>query len=488
MPEPIQATTSEPTAIPPRRTMYIVMTFCDAVPEQNDYNIRGPFTDMRRVRDVCKEEGEWRTLVATIPGTTPPHPPAAQSGEEWRDRVCGAIDSWYGTIDDEDNTTIVPAAQRVRLRDMILSALAVAPPPPDWIPAPPAGEKAEEQPKAPERPEQWPTSAETSAIAWPISTMDGADWNLLDATGTRIAICGFDADTKTDTFRKDSSRIAHAIVGMLTNLHTKVEVYEKEIERLERLTPPTTTKTQPEVGSKILSGLLDRDIVVRLEAAWKAIAVCNCGDLLANHNQGGGCPGGWMKDDDSVLLDDAIREINALRNSQREETPAPTPKAGPSHDWDYGTHTASCRRCGATMGEGYGPGPVCSPTPKAEPKPAEERVRWFRVKNAPKCVWKFFADGRGFFTDDDGTVSVAASSISQISADATLEEFTPDSPAPKDAESVGEDIVKRMRERHDFGFDRIWGEAADTIEALRSQLAAMTERAEANHPQRKGGA
>lgn len=83
----------------------------------------------------------------------------------------------------------------------------------------------------------WPTSAETSKIAWPINVMAGCEWNILDATGCRIAMCGYDGG---DPSRSDGGQdcfgsgreIGLALVGMLRNLKIAVETLTEENARL----------------------------------------------------------------------------------------------------------------------------------------------------------------------------------------------------------------------------------------------------------------
>ncbi len=81
------------------------------------------------------------------------------------------------------------------------------------------------------------TSAETSAVAWPINVMDGAEWNILDATGTRIAVCGYDGADQSHPIPNaqdcygSGRRIGWAIVGMIRTLKTKADFWEREAVR-----------------------------------------------------------------------------------------------------------------------------------------------------------------------------------------------------------------------------------------------------------------
>lgn len=73
--------------------------------------------------------------------------------------------------------------------------------------------------------EKWPTSAETSFVAWPISVMAGAEWNLLDSTGVRVADCGHDLDGSARDYDA-GVRIARAIVAMIRNLKVKADTLD----------------------------------------------------------------------------------------------------------------------------------------------------------------------------------------------------------------------------------------------------------------------
>lgn len=78
----------------------------------------------------------------------------------------------------------------------------------------------------------WPTSAETAPVAWPLNTQDGAEWNILDATGTRVAMCGYD-DYGPKGWYESGRMIGPAIVGMLRNLHAENAVLRARVAELE---------------------------------------------------------------------------------------------------------------------------------------------------------------------------------------------------------------------------------------------------------------
>jgi len=81
------------------------------------------------------------------------------------------------------------------------------------------------------------TSGETMAVRWPIDVMDGAEWNILDSCGTRIACCGYDSNDPhgngIDTFGS-GRKIGVAIVAMIRNLSISNEVLREEVARLNR--------------------------------------------------------------------------------------------------------------------------------------------------------------------------------------------------------------------------------------------------------------
>jgi hypothetical protein len=95
--------------------------------------------------------------------------------------------------------------------------------------------------------------------------------------------------------------------------------------------------------------------------------------------------------------------------------------------------------------------PKAAPAPVVQPKPSEA------AKRAAEAIGK------------DLGLDTPANRLARI-IDREFQPAPKPTPSPepeKTSESrTGEDIVKRMRERHDFGMDRIWGEAADTIERL----------------------
>lgn len=122
------------------------------------------------------------------------------------------------------------------------------------------------------------TSAETSVIAWPINVMDGAEWNILDSTGTRIAVCGYDGEDKShptphaqDCYGS-GRRIGWAIVGMIRNLKTKADFWEgqfTESERVRKILDDALTDIQVAVAPT--SALPDASLYARIMKARAAI-------------------------------------------------------------------------------------------------------------------------------------------------------------------------------------------------------------------------
>ena len=84
----------------------------------------------------------------------------------------------------------------------------------------------------PTDPAVWPTNPITAKIAWPIAAMDGAPWNLLDATGTRIAICGTDP-LPSPSVPTQGVDIAAALVWMLDSLKTENDTLRREHKKAE---------------------------------------------------------------------------------------------------------------------------------------------------------------------------------------------------------------------------------------------------------------
>ena len=126
---------------------------------------------------------------------------------------------------------------------------------------------------------EWCTSGETMAVAWPINVMDGAEWNILDSTGTRIAVCGYDgADQSHPTPNAQDCygsgrRIGWAIVGMIRNLKTKADFLEEqfaESERVRKILDDALTDIQVAVAPT--SALPEAVLYTRIMAARTALA------------------------------------------------------------------------------------------------------------------------------------------------------------------------------------------------------------------------
>lgn len=136
-------------------------------------------------------------------------------------------------------------------------------------------------------------------ICWPIHTMAGATWNILDDTGCRIAICGYDNDHE-----KSGPPIAARIVERMRDYEWLVEIAFRAGDishaRAAELLGVSAQNIQ-ERGWKQGDGIEETEQQLAAEAARKS-------DTSAIIARLSGEPGGPQYGSVAEMLADRVRE------------------------------------------------------------------------------------------------------------------------------------------------------------------------------------